>query len=344
MNCPPLNMINELSQKYPGCWEQVEMFRRLKYQGELDWEEHCYIPISATLAIVSPNGDTKDLLADPEIIRDAAKIAAAAPWRMYKQIYSFPEEMETLLYEQAEDCVLPLEVLYNLPFPCIYIETKCVDGIDGFFVHFESDDSGRIELRLLFLLDNMIAFPLAIHIGENMTIEDGINAMFKEALRVAALQGEIIERRAKEAEKSEYELEHGLAKIFMQLILYICAQNKEIKEDTLQKSITRIPKNPKFIKDKFREVQKWVCGESTAKIIRGVFGPQQNVHYNYATYSEKSTHRKRPHARRGHWHHYWTGTKDERKAILKWQPPTIVHAEEFTDTTVKINKIDKHIE
>lgn len=33
----------------------------------------------------------------------------------------------------------------------------------------------------------------------------------------------------------------------------------------------------------------------------------------------------RPHMRRAHWHHYWTGPRDgERKLVLKWLPPTMV--------------------
>lgn len=33
----------------------------------------------------------------------------------------------------------------------------------------------------------------------------------------------------------------------------------------------------------------------------------------------------RPHMRRAHWHHFWTGPRDgERKLVLKWVPPTMV--------------------
>lgn len=203
------------------------MFRDLKKQGELNWEEHCYIPIAGTLAIVAPDADSSnDLIAHPEIIIDSAKIAAAAPWRIYKQIYSFREEMELLLYEQVDDCMLPVEILFNLPFPCIYIEIKCMNGINGFFVHFESDEMNqRMELRLLILMDNMHTLPLAIHIGQGMTIKDGVNAMFSEAKRIASTHGDVLAKKAQKAEEIEYELNFELAKMLIQLVLYICAQN-----------------------------------------------------------------------------------------------------------------------
>ena len=46
----------------------------------------------------------------------------------------------------------------------------------------------------------------------------------------------------------------------------------------------------------------------------------------------------RPHTRRGHWHHYWTGTKDNRKLILKWTAPIFVGGSSDNIITT-INKI-----
>ena len=49
----------------------------------------------------------------------------------------------------------------------------------------------------------------------------------------------------------------------LQLVLYICAQNSEITEDERQKYITRKPQKKEYIKDKYREIQKWNCGTQT---------------------------------------------------------------------------------
>lgn len=48
---------------------------------------------------------------------------------------------------------------------------------------------------------------------------------------------------------------------------------------------------------------------------------------------------KRPHLRRGHWHHYWTGSRadpDNRKLVLKWTAPVAIHAEAARDGTATI--------
>lgn len=49
------------------------------------------------------------------------------------------------------------------------------------------------------------------------------------------------------------------------------------------------------------------------------------------TKSERKEHQGgtvRPHVRRAHWHHYWTGPRDgERKLVLKWIAPTMVNVD-----------------
>ena len=42
----------------------------------------------------------------------------------------------------------------------------------------------------------------------------------------------------------------------------------------------------------------------------------------------------RPHMRRAHWHHYWTGPRDgERRLVLKWLAPTVVGAGKIESAT-----------
>ncbi|EMO24671.1 hypothetical protein LEP1GSC170_1243 [Leptospira interrogans serovar Bataviae str. HAI135] len=36
---------------------------------------------------------------------------------------------------------------------------------------------------------------------------------------------------------------------------------------------------------------------------------------------------KSPHIRRAHWHHFWAGSNEERKLILRWLPPIPVNFE-----------------
>lgn len=51
---------------------------------------------------------------------------------------------------------------------------------------------------------------------------------------------------------------------------------------------------------------------------------------------------KRPHSRRGHWHHYWTGPMDrDRKLVLKWTAPTIIHPDAAQGDNILIVPVNR---
>lgn len=336
--CIPLQVVNSIASKYPDCWEQVDSFIEDKNNGEFQWDNRCYIPIAAGIAISSYGGDV-----NLDITYDAAIIAATAPWRLYKQIYSFDPDMESLLYEQADDLVIPVEVLNSLPYQCLYIETKRFMDFDGFFVHFESDvNDGRLELRFLLVDATLHTLAIPIHIRSGNTIKDGVVQMMEETKRVAKTMGDVMYHKISKDEELKNEVMYLAASKLMQLVLYICAQNKEISEDAEQAKITRIPKSRELIKDKFREVRKWNCGENTGKIIRGIYNQHNYVHYNVSENAGTGS-PKRPHARRGHWHHFWVGSEknSDRHLELKWIAPTFIHKDEGNEKIVKINEVKR---
>lgn len=336
--CLPLALVHKITKQYPDCWNYVEYFREGKTSGELQWDDRCYIPISAGLAIATNGKEMGNYLSDLDYTKAAALIAALAPWRLYKQIYRFAPEMESLLLEQPEDCVLPIEVLDNLPYPSIYIQTQTIESMDGFFAHIESDtNDGRLELRLLLVYKNEDTIQIPIHLGKNGTIQDGIKAARKEALRVQESMGDIAKKRYPINAASDNYVFDVVARL-IQLILYICAQNKEIERDPEQEKIVRIPKSPKLIKDKYKEIIKYNCGQETAQIIKGIYKKGKSINFPYFK-SDNTEKSKRPHTRRGHWHHYWVGSQDTKKIILKWIAPTLIHPEFKLNDTVKINEI-----
>lgn len=332
--CLPLEMVSAISKKYPECWNQIQIFRKGKEKGDLQWDDLCYIPIAATIAIAT-NGTMLTELT-PQI-NDAQILAAVAPWRIYKQIYNFPLEMESLLFDQADDIVIPVDVLRNLPYPCVYIECQLIDGIDGFFFHFESDaKTGRLEMRFAMLTEDMDCIAYPVHMISGGSIKDGMDETFAEAKRNVDLFTEY-KKQIKPPTQDDYDL---ICKLF-QLVLYICAQNKEITEDAVTKKTYRKPKSEEQIKDKFREVQKWNLGTEISQNVRRM-NQRTGVRYQYQGPSSTGTGTsKSPHVRRGHWHHYWTGKRDgERAQILKWIPPTFVNADKVEESpNVTINKI-----
>ena len=140
--CWPLELTKMLTNKYPGCWDTIEVFRESRKTGEIPWGDKCYVPIGGTQAIVEEHGGEIFMIDFnsqnyKESITNATLMAAIAPWRRYKQIYTFKPELEHALREQAYDCEIPVEIFDSLPYPGIYIQTTTFEDEDGFFVHLE---------------------------------------------------------------------------------------------------------------------------------------------------------------------------------------------------------------
>lgn len=347
--CVPLMLTNKMGAKYPTAWTEAENLRQMNGK-DVKWDERCYLPISAAIAIASRGDNTKI----PNTVLDADLLAAIVPWRLHKQIFTFDEELERILLDQAdEELQIPIEILNNLPYSCIYIKLHDLE-YDGFFVHFESDvNDGTFELRFLICEKNPDAspLPLPLHLKAGYTLQDSINETVKKASDNATNFKSMFLNMMNGYHKELTEKSAA----FLQLVLYICAENKEVEEDAEQKRIYKKPQNSQYIKDKYREVQKFTCGKEIGNIVRKVFSQKksklksQNTENILETASEnnrtyKKGTMKSPHSRRGHWHHFWTGKRDssERKLILKWLPPTFINMESVTDEqVVTTNMISK---
>ena len=90
------------------------------------------------------------------------------------------------------------------------------------------------------------------------------------------------------------------------------------------------------IQDKAREVKSFSVGIRIGAAIRKAQRkPPADPDAEKGTGSAK-----RPHSRRGHWHHYWTGPKDgDRKLVLKWTAPTFIHADDIDDNIITFHPV-----
>lgn len=318
--CYPLDLTNKIADKYENCWKIVEDFRTDSSLPK--WDERCYLPIAAGIAIAS-NGSMSPFVRNMIGI-DGAIITAVAAWRLHKQIYAFDPTMEKTLIDQADDDLkIPMDILNKIPDYCIYIETTMIEDFQGFFVHFESDvNTSELELRFLLAKEKEGLMPLPLHLIPGGTIRDCMNATFQSIFE----QSEDWVLDYDWDEPQRYALE--LCCKLMQLVLYICSKNKEMEEDPIQKNITRQPKSIHFIKDKYREVQRWILGEKSGDMMRKLYTSNEHEEdQKLKTKKIKAGTPKRPHFRKAHWHHYWVGSeaKGDRMLELKWIVPMFIH-------------------
>ena len=108
-------------------------------------------------------------------------------------------------------------------------------------------------------------------------------------------------------------------------VLYLCASNAEVEESEITKKTYRPPKT---IKNKFSEIRAWHVGVRYGETIRMTRKKADRDVTDRVTHPGAGT-SKRPHMRRGHWHHYRTG-KGRTNLILKWIPPILVGTGEIT--------------
>lgn len=324
----PLFVLKKISEQYPKAWEQMEMFHSENGSPQLgSWPDWCYAPMSAALAVASKGYDLNKLPIDIRMgmTSVAQAIFALAPWRLSKEVYVIDEDLKDLLFEQDGELDVPDEILLQLPYPCFYVELPNTyyraDKIHGFFVTLEYDvTNGDKELKPVFLTDDGDVFSYSIHIGAK-TIEESVDMLDKQALENTNGDKEL-KRLALRAMQDSAETKIFLKQI-LQVILYILAQNAEITPSSEQSFIT---KRGKTVKDKYSEIRKWDVGIRVGAAIRQQKAKEQSKKKEYKESEHQSP---RPHMRRGHWHHFWTGPKaqpEERKLILKWLSPMAIAA------------------
>lgn len=311
----PLRLVKELGDRFPGAFDKIDEMRA---EPSLEWnKEKCYIPLAATIPIVDNYIVKKDPSTDP------SALAALSAWRQYKEIYHFDGELASELYQQANELEdIPVAVLDALPYPCLFIELED-DVFQGFFVWWEQDfdfdvDTQEYEMRFLTVgnPDGGLAI-YHLHICEGGTLEESTErtaARMKRGFRMSnkKINDEYLDNIA--------QLQSQVVARLLQLVLYICAENADVSENPEQRKITRKPSAGMPPKDVFREIRKWDVGVKIGKMIR------QQKYYGSGA-SGHSGASRRPHVRRGHYHHFWVGSEKDgtRRLILRWIAPTFVN-------------------
>lgn len=304
---PPVRLLREIGRRWPAVWRQVDSLRADRGRALPNWPEWCYLPMAGALAIATGGLDPT-----PEIILDLhlppAVIAASAAWRVGKLAYRFDPDLFRSLVDQSLTGDLPCDILLRLPHYCIYLETPGMVRDDipvaGFFAHLEHDtNDGRRELRLLLLMEDHTVRVVPVHLGE-WTLEEGLRRISEEAGRVTGIDVEGM------------LAPEGLEP-FLQLLLYLCAENADMPQGSRPgrpaRELRQLPDIP----------TRWDVGLRIGAAIRRYENTQTDE-------PGEGTHASpRPHVRRAHWHHFWMGPKDgERRLVLRWLPPIPVGVDE----------------
>ena len=320
----PLDLVRQWTKRLPGCYDQLDELKK----ADVFWPDYCVLPLNAAVAYLADKGIPPDKASD---------LTACWLWRQNKVIYRFDEDLTDTLAAQAEHMedteVLPAELLLHPPYPAVYIKApNLIEGRDGFFYFMDYDvEAKRTELRLLWISgDDTI--PQVMHIVPGGTIrecvEDTLKTImenFENIFKANALEANALEVKdstLKEAIKGVMKTEMLKA---ITLLLYLVSQNADITDDQPYRK-----KRRPYIADTKQEIHTYSVGLRIGAVIRKVaHGSAEGTGLGS---------RKRPHSRRGHWHRYWTGPKEDQKLVLKWLAPMYINADyaEFNEDDVVV--------
>lgn len=327
----PLKLIRSWERRIPRCYEQLDYLADAKKDGEIWWPDWCPLPISAAFTLLVDRVG----LARKEAAEYAAELTACWMWRQNKIVYAFDADLMRALVEQAKDMedtdVLPVELLLHLPYPIIYVKTpEFVQYVDGFFAWNEWDVNRKApELRVQMVIDDYThSVPMVLHLIPGGTIRDCVRDTFETVMEYTETPT-IVQSGASDAR---------VILSAIQMLLYLTAENADVEDQPAPVRIERTgEKTARIIQDKAGEVIAKDVGVRVGSALRKAYSTRAK-----SAKGETTGLRRRAHTRRGHWHHYWTGPLDgERKLILKWTAPTIIHPEDGREDNVMVFPVKK---
>lgn len=318
----PLEAIEGITYNYPDIWDKVDP---------------------------SDFNTVQKFCEDNNIHNSMCLVSALSKWKQSKQIFEINEELcETLMQTDKTDEEIPIEVLENLIFDCFYVKLpdKYInianlvndDGeqgnysIDGFFYFVDSYEEVKCVIIVL-LFSTGHSQSVGFDVYKGLSLKECIDRHMKVSPDV-----------------------YTVINFFMQIVLYMSAVNADIEQDREQQEIRERAVKKEASEEKtnqtdkkttnneisYRELQKWNVGYrygSAVKKARQAERKKRDINTEQEQTARQGSHsRKRTHARRGHFHHFWTGSRNgERHLIVKWVSPIIVNAE--YDNIVTIRKI-----
>lgn len=235
------------------------------------------------------------------------ELQMASMWREHgMQVYEFDHDFtESILDERWED-LLP-DCIANRPHDCFYMKLPCGSHNEGTVVHVVPSDNVMNFDPSLFpdsIDEKGVYIGGDIRYGQRVIVNTGDELLCLCSFAIS---------KTPELMLDDTPVETYPAQLVANGVAYICSANADIV------ATYKPQKGLKRNNAKRRSQATW--HEVGYRIGAELRAYERSM-------MERKEHQggtKRPHMRRAHWHHYWTGPRDgERKLVLKWIAPTMV--------------------
>ncbi len=339
----PLQLVAEAKKKRPQIWTIID---NLSMSDQLK-DKNIYM----ASGLISSFLETTEKGTQEDINVLASELHALSAWRRNKKIYTFHQALASeLLAAYDSAAVLPVDVFLNLPFDGIFVE--CVQKNIYFFVTKDYDVINSAS-SLSFYFPTLSGFSASLPLLPGLSLEKIIDRSIKKLVEQVYNMNEHLQQHydfnaaSMQTTQFAYNLHRHKTqfinnlKIALPLLLYLCAQNCENEENAEQKKIYR-PRSSgaSSIKDAQREIKKFDVGY---RIGAAIVAHQTKKTTDSEEVRERSgtSAPKSAHVRRGHYHHFWTGPRSDRKLILKWVNPSFINFSDYDDMPATIHAVKK---
>lgn len=300
-----------------------------KYEGPLK-ELHDNIPHVDTIAKQDLNLFTTGRKRVTEFIhKKKANLLGnlvIADWLVNKQVFEFSDELlQALIDTDASD--LSSQMLEHLPF-----NTFCID--------LSENSLKSLNKKVGLLLISIIPFGDVTKIYTVQVDKNG-NVLNMVGMNVSDEPPEGFEEKSVikgcSIEKNIPDTKNIMLEVIISILMYLSSDKPDIRENEISKKRYRKPSSSKHIKNKPREIQKWDVGYRYAASIKK-YRQQNNSSLSVNENSNSGS--KKPHIRKAHWHHYWTGARGSanRKLVLRWIDSCLVNVQFESDLPVVSHK------
>lgn len=314
-------MLTFLAERNQDLWKRVDKERAVRPS---DWPDYCFLPQPYAYRILNPHPKTRLTMQEMADLVDGPRLAALASWRVTQGIYRFDSDLFDELWETPVNDI-PCQIFRRLPEWCVYIELAR-PPFCGVFVHLNYEPDEQLEqLRLLFHRQGESEIQrtdIVVIALDRPTLEEGFAATSARIRRM--LEQEPIEHIVGHTTVSleSYQFSARAAS----LVLYLCSENADYRRLDLPEE-KRTKKGTKFFPpDKAQVIEVGMRIGAALRQARAGLRSETESSGGGGT---------RPHVRRAHWHHFWTGRKPNQELILKWLSPILVNVDKGAiETTV----------
>ena len=332
----PLKIIDNFERRYPNVFDtNITLDLNQEEESAKKIKEYLYEKYKVI---------NKTTANDPE------KFIALQLWQQHKVVYRFDEDLAGLLLSQKEDIEVPVEIFNHMPYPCIFIQLTNNAGMfvrktNNYLLMYNLDSKGEGGVFTLPLIKDK-TISQSIEYAKRELIERMEDTFSKDVRGVFYEKVDAISKGIKEKINHIYG-DRYLDIILgnLQLILYILADNKDIKEAE-NENIPRKENKKKERKNPQSSVsiKKWEVGYRLGATLRKMDKERKNEkekEEEKEIVSTKASTKKRPHPRAAHYQHYWTGKRNstERRRILKWVGPTFVNLDNYTEDVTVVREV-----